>query len=202
DAPWYRTVLQAVQLEADLRLLPAGDKTEIGEQGINLSGGQKARVNLARALYKKQSTVLLMDDPLSAVDVHVAKAIFDQAIMRLASHQTRIMTMNSHYQFLPQADRILVMENGTIVGDGTFAELYTSFPQFLSKKSDTSSLECQRKEEDTVAGKERSKSEVTAESGNDDAILIMEEDRAMGMVKSQTYLDYFGHVGFNGYLVT
>ncbi|KAF0713344.1 hypothetical protein As57867_004380, partial [Aphanomyces stellatus] len=118
DAPWYRTVLQAVQLEADLRLLPAGDKTEIGEQGINLSGGQKARVNLARALYKKQSTVLLMDDPLSAVDVHVAKAIFDQAIMRLASHQTRIMTMNSHYQFLPQADRILVMENGTIVGDG------------------------------------------------------------------------------------
>ncbi|CAK5138349.1 unnamed protein product, partial [Aphanomyces euteiches] len=136
DASWYKTVLQAVQLEADMRLLPAGDKTEIGEQGINLSGGQKARVNLARALYKRESNVLLLDDPLSAVDVHVAKAIFDQAIEGLARGKTRIMAMNSHYQFLQRADRIVVMENGSIVGDGTFAELYSAFPQFLNRPSD------------------------------------------------------------------
>ncbi|KAG9397718.1 hypothetical protein AC1031_019162 [Aphanomyces cochlioides] len=135
DASWYKTVLQAVQLEADMRLLPAGDKTEIGEQGINLSGGQKARVNLARALYKRESNVLLLDDPLSAVDVHVAKAIFDQAIEGLARGKTRIMVMNSHYQFLQHADRIVVMENGSIVGDGTFAELYTAFPNFSTAQA-------------------------------------------------------------------
>ncbi|KAH9181750.1 hypothetical protein AeNC1_016275, partial [Aphanomyces euteiches] len=129
EASWYKTVLQAVQLEADMRLLPAGDKTEIGEQGINLSGGQKACT-------EHGSNVLLLDDPLSAVDVHVAKAIFDQAIDGLARGKTRIMAMNSHYQFLQRADRIVVMENGSIVGDGTFAELYSAFPQFLNRPSD------------------------------------------------------------------
>ncbi|KAF0711400.1 hypothetical protein As57867_005279, partial [Aphanomyces stellatus] len=206
DAPWYRTVLQAVQLEADLRLLPAGDKTEIGEQGINLSGGQKARVNLARALYKKQSTVLLMDDPLSAVDVHVAKAIFDQAIMRLASHQTRIMTMNSHYQFLPQADRILVMENGTIVGDGSFAELYTSFPQFLTRWSDGSTPPVTNShqgmgEMQQPEHRKRDPSAMSDVTDDDDDVLILDEDRAKGVVQRETYLAYFAHVGFNGYIV-
>ncbi|KAH9119925.1 hypothetical protein LEN26_004484, partial [Aphanomyces euteiches] len=182
EASWYKTVLQAVQLEADMRLLPAGDKTEIGEQGINLSGGQKARVNLARALYKRESNVLLLDDPLSAVDVHVAKAIFDQAIDGLARGKTRIMAMNSHYQFLQRADRIVVMENGSIVGDGTFAELYSAFPQFLNRPSDKPN-------------------EVSAVE-DDTAVLIIEKDRAKGIVSKKTYFDYFGHVGFNGWVVS
>ncbi|CAK4628530.1 unnamed protein product [Aphanomyces euteiches] len=162
EASWYKTVLQAVQLEADMRLLPAGDKTEIGEQGINLSGGQKACT-------EHGSNVLLLDDPLSAVDVHVAKAIFDQAIDGLARGKTRIMAMNSHYQFLQRADRIVVMENGSIVGDGTFAELY--------------SAEVSAVEDDT-------------------AVLIIEKDRAKGIVSKKTYFDYFGHVGFNGWVVS
>ncbi|KAH9119043.1 hypothetical protein LEN26_004481, partial [Aphanomyces euteiches] len=209
EASWYKTVLQAVQLEADMRLLPAGDKTEIGEQGINLSGGQKARVNLARALYKRESNVLLLDDPLSAVDVHVAKAIFDQAIDGLARGKTRIMAMNSHYQFLQRADRIVVMENGSIVGDGTFAELYSAFPQFLNRPSDKaranspaklSVVEPHRRHVPHDALEHR-KSEASSVMDGD-AVLIIEEDRVKGTVGKQTYLDYFSHVGFNGWLVS
>ncbi|CAK4716129.1 unnamed protein product, partial [Aphanomyces euteiches] len=202
EASWYKTVLQAVQLEADMRLLPAGDKTEIGEQGINLSGGQKACT-------EHGSNVLLLDDPLSAVDVHVAKAIFDQAIDGLARGKTRIMAMNSHYQFLQRADRIVVMENGSIVGDGTFAELYSAFPQFLNRPSDKaranspaklSVVEPHRRHVPHDALEHR-KSEASSVMDGD-AVLIIEEDRVKGTVGKQTYLDYFSHVGFNGWLVS
>ncbi|KAF0756829.1 hypothetical protein AaE_004475, partial [Aphanomyces astaci] len=219
DGDWYKAVLDAVQLHVDMKLLPAGDRTEIGEQGINLSGGQKARVNLARAMYKTtQSNVLLLDDPLSAVDVHVAKAIFDQAIRGLARHTTRIMVMNSHYQFLRQADRILVMEGGQIVGDGTFAELLPVFPQFLNRHDEEDDVEevaqvpwgtapptlpaavATASPAVEVDGVSRRKSDASTIAA-DDAVLIMDEDRTMGTVAKKTYLDYFSHVGINGWFV-
>jgi ABC-type multidrug transport system fused ATPase/permease subunit len=79
DITFYSNVLSACSLDADLKILPAGDLTEIGERGINLSGGQKARVSLARAVYSNKN-IYLMDDPLSAVDVHVAKHLYDNVI--------------------------------------------------------------------------------------------------------------------------
>ena len=69
---WYREVLRCCALEPDLRALPRGDETEIGERGVTVSGGQKARLSLARALYGRPA-LLLLDDPLSAVDMHVAQ---------------------------------------------------------------------------------------------------------------------------------
>ncbi|KAJ8413727.1 hypothetical protein AAFF_G00082340 [Aldrovandia affinis] len=75
----YRCVLENCALMPDLEVLPGGDQTEIGEKGINLSGGQRQRVSLARALYS-EADVFLLDDPLSAVDAHVAKHIFDKVI--------------------------------------------------------------------------------------------------------------------------
>ena len=75
----YKAILKACSLETDIALLPASDLTEIGEKGINLSGGQKQRVSLARAVYD-DADVYLLDDPLSAVDAHVGKHIFDHVI--------------------------------------------------------------------------------------------------------------------------
>jgi ABC-type multidrug transport system fused ATPase/permease subunit len=72
----YDIVLEACALVDDLDVLPAGDMTEIGERGINLSGGQKARVALARAMYSSETKVMLLDDPLSAVDAHVGESWF------------------------------------------------------------------------------------------------------------------------------
>ena len=82
--PWdeakYRSVVRNCCLEADLAVLPGGDQCEIGEKGINLSGGQKARVALARAAYA-DADLYLLDDPLSAVDAHVGKALFEKCIL-------------------------------------------------------------------------------------------------------------------------
>ncbi|KAF0707908.1 hypothetical protein AaE_013423 [Aphanomyces astaci] len=110
DSPYddtlYHQVLAACQLETDLSMLPQGDATEIGERGINLSGGQKARVSLARALYHQRANVFLLDDPLSALDVHVANAVFDQCVQGLLKTKTTILVLNSHYHLLPKADRV------------------------------------------------------------------------------------------------
>jgi ATP-binding cassette subfamily C (CFTR/MRP) protein 1 len=76
DIDEYNRIIDSCALRPDFDILPSGDQTEIGEKGINLSGGQKARVSLARAVYAKRN-IYLLDDPLSAVDAHVGKHIFD-----------------------------------------------------------------------------------------------------------------------------
>jgi ABC-type bacteriocin/lantibiotic exporter with double-glycine peptidase domain len=85
-------VIKACALEVDLAILPHGDRTEIGEKGINLSGGQKARVSLARAIYQN-ADIFLFDDPLAAVDAHVGKHIFEQVIgpNGLLRNKTRLL---------------------------------------------------------------------------------------------------------------
>lgn len=84
-------------------MLPGGDQTEIGEKGINLSGGQKARVSLARAVYQ-DADVYLLDDPLSAVDVHVSKVLFEDCISDFLKGKTRVLVTHQ-LQYLPSADR-------------------------------------------------------------------------------------------------
>lgn len=74
----------------DLAMLAAGDASEIGEKGINLSGGQRARVALARAVYAL-ADVYLLDDPLSAVDAHVGRHLLDSCICGLLAGRTRIV---------------------------------------------------------------------------------------------------------------
>ncbi|OQR85556.1 canalicular multispecific organic anion transporter, partial [Thraustotheca clavata] len=91
DESKYHQVLSACQLLPDLATLPNSDSTEIGERGINLSGGQKARVSLARALYKSDADIFLLDDPLSALDVHVASRVFKECVQGLLSNKTTLL---------------------------------------------------------------------------------------------------------------
>lgn len=112
----YKTVINACCLVDDLLLLPAGDLTGVGEGGTTLSGGQKARIALARAVYQDKSFYLL-DDLIAAVDVNVAKHIFQHCIMGLLKTKTRIFCTH-HIQYLIHADRIVRMENGTIKNEG------------------------------------------------------------------------------------
>jgi len=86
----YKQVIDACALQPDLDMLPQGDATEIGERGITVSGGQKQRINIARAIYF-DADLILMDDPLSAVDAHVGRHIFDNAIMGLLKNKSRIL---------------------------------------------------------------------------------------------------------------
>jgi len=121
DKTKYIRTIEACQLQRDLEILPAGDSTEIGEKGINLSGGQKARVSLARAVYE-DADIILMDDPISALDANVKKKIFKEVFQGLLKHKTRILVTHA-VDFLHLADRIVIMKDGMIQAQGTITEL-------------------------------------------------------------------------------
>lgn len=130
----YSEVIAACALEQDLAELPAGDETELGERGVNLSGGQKARVALARAAYSG-ADVLLLDDPLSAVDPRVARVLFDRCISGgsgrggdgnsgggLLAGKTRVLVTHQR-QFYPRLDRLAVLRGGRLIACGTYEEV-------------------------------------------------------------------------------
>uniref|UniRef100_A0A183C536 Multidrug resistance-associated protein lethal(2)03659 n=1 Tax=Globodera pallida TaxID=36090 RepID=A0A183C536_GLOPA len=125
DEHFYDKVMSACSLYQDMEILPQGDQTEIGEKGINLSGGQKARIGLARAVYQN-CDVYLLDDPLSAVDSHVGAQLFNQVIgpTGMLRNKTRILVTNEP-SCLKYADLIVVLA-GTYVEltkNGTLARL-------------------------------------------------------------------------------
>ena len=115
--------------ECVLQVLPAGDQTEIGERGINLSGGQKARVALARAVYA-DTDIVLLDDPLAAVDAHVAQELFDSCIVgTLLAQQKCVILVTNALQFIKDSSNIVVLQDGCVVESGTYAELYEQFDE-------------------------------------------------------------------------
>ncbi|XP_042224815.1 multidrug resistance-associated protein 1-like isoform X3 [Homarus americanus] len=130
DDDRYNSCIRACALVSDLEMLPGGDQTEIGEKGINLSGGQKQRVSLARAVYA-DTDVYLLDDPLSAVDSHVGKHIFEQVIgpEGLLKGKTRILVTHG-ITYLPQVDKIVVLKNGVVTEEGSYTELLNKKGQF------------------------------------------------------------------------
>lgn len=114
----YRNTLRVCCLESDLEILPAGELTEIGGRGVNLSGGQRARVSLARAVYSR-ADICLFDDPLSAVDAHVGKSIFEECLVKQLHGKTRILTTNQvHFAASQEVDLIIVVKGGAVVEVG------------------------------------------------------------------------------------
>ncbi|XP_047732365.1 multidrug resistance-associated protein 1-like isoform X8 [Prionailurus viverrinus] len=120
---FYEQVLEACALLPDLEQLPNGDQTEIGERGVNISGGQKHRVSLARAVYSR-ADIYLLDDPFSAVDVHIGKQLFEKVIgsSGILKNKTRVLVTHN-LTLLPQMDLIVVMESGRVAQMGTYQEL-------------------------------------------------------------------------------
>ncbi|NXU47278.1 MRP1 protein, partial [Turnix velox] len=130
NRPYYELVLESCALLPDLDHLPNGDQTEIGERGVNISGGQKQRVNLARAVYSN-ADLYLLDDPLSAVDVHVGKHLFEKLIgpSGLLKCKTRILVTHN-LMLLPYTDLVIVMREGRISQMGTYQELISKTADF------------------------------------------------------------------------
>ncbi|CAH0722564.1 unnamed protein product, partial [Brenthis ino] len=124
----YKEVVKVCALQKDFQQFPHGDQTLVGERGASLSGGQRARINLARAVYR-HAEIYLLDDPLSAVDAHVGRQLFDECITGYLRHTTRVLvTHQLHY--LQAADYIVIMNNGVIEAKGTYEELTTSGKDF------------------------------------------------------------------------
>ncbi|XP_041974686.1 ATP-binding cassette sub-family C member 4 isoform X2 [Aricia agestis] len=124
----YMEVVRVCALQKDFQQFPHGDQTLVGERGASLSGGQRARINLARAVYR-QADIYLLDDPLSAVDAHVGRQLFDECINGYLRHSTRILvTHQLHY--LKAVDYIVILNNGSIEATGSYSELVSSGKDF------------------------------------------------------------------------
>lgn len=130
DHAKYENTLQVCALVEDLRQMKLGDKTEIGERGVNLSGGQRQRVQLARAVYQ-DCDVYLLDDIFSALDAHTGSQIFEDCILGALAGKT-IVLVTHQIGFLPRADSILVMRDGTVVQSGQYESLLSAGLDFES----------------------------------------------------------------------
>jgi ABC-type multidrug transport system fused ATPase/permease subunit len=193
----YDQVIKACALESDLALMIHGDQTEIGENGINLSGGQKQRVGLARAAYS-YSDVVLMDDPLSAVDAHVAEHIFDKLIgpNGLLHGRTRIFVTHN-LSFLHKVDRIFLFDKGKLIQSGTIESL-TKEKNILCMDLLKFIGQAQEK-----VFKEENKEEIEKEVSNmtDKQNIICKEIAAVGSINTKHYACYFKSMNMYFFLI-
>ncbi|OLN82088.1 Oligomycin resistance ATP-dependent permease YOR1-like protein 1 [Colletotrichum chlorophyti] len=185
DPEWYDEVINACALRPDLAMLPNGDLTEIGERGITISGGQKQRLNIARAIYF-DSDIVLMDDPLSAVDAHVGRHIFDNAILGLLKGKCRVLATHQLW-VLNRCDRVIWMEGGKIQAVDTFDNLmrdHSGFQQLLETTAQ------EEKKDDTAPTNLTAVPEVSEKKKKKGAALMQQEERAVSSVPWAVYGDY------------
>ncbi|KAJ1340359.1 hypothetical protein BSLG_005001 [Batrachochytrium salamandrivorans] len=193
-------VIKASCLSNDLHQFPSGRMTQIGEKGVNLSGGQKARVSLARAMYQDCDTYLL-DDPISALDAHVGAEVFDLSIKKMLKGKT-VVLVTHQLHFLPEADHVIVMGNGTIAEQGTFTELMANKSGVLADMMKHYRLDDANDDKTAEAGEKTViKAEKDASSG-DSGDIIIDEDRLVGAVKGNTYWSYVQACGGTPYIIT
>lgn len=135
----YKRAIHVSALDRDLQLLPGGDLAEIGERGVNISGGQKQRISIARAVYA-DADVYIFDDPLSALDAHVARQVFELCVHEELWNKTRILVTNQLH-FLSRVDKILLVHEGTVKEQGTFEELIATGPLFKQLMENAGKME-------------------------------------------------------------
>ncbi len=221
----YDAVVEACALQADFKQFEAGDQTEIGEKGISLSGGQKARVALARAVYSRARTVLL-DDPLSAVDSHTAKHLYAKCLKGPLLRDRNVVLITHHVALcLKGAAYLVQMRNGTVTLQGATASLDKSqISADLLEDPPEEDQAAQAQSVEALAETEEAKKAVAAEqpaaieaAGAETVVvpgggaaparpaapsgkLITEEANAKGRVAGSVYYTYFEAVGWDTWL--
>ncbi|XP_032282973.1 ATP-binding cassette sub-family C member 8 isoform X7 [Phoca vitulina] len=146
----YKMVIEACSLQPDIDILPHGDQTQIGERGINLSGGQRQRISVARALYQ-HTNVVFLDDPFSALDVHLSDHLMQAGILELLQDDKRTVVLVTHkLQYLPHADWIIAMKDGTIQREGTLKDFQRSECQLFEHWKTLMNRQDQELEKETV----------------------------------------------------
>ncbi|CAG2120218.1 unnamed protein product, partial [Medioppia subpectinata] len=181
-----------------LKLFPFAEKTLVGERGVSLSGGQKARITLARALYN-DADVYLLDDPLSAVDSEVANHIFEKCISGYLRQKTVILVTHQ-IQFIRKASKILVMKEGQPVAVGSYRQLMDSGIDFMSLIKEEKSVEHNVVNEEVMVKspiaeqfRTRTISVMSAHSEMAEEFTdqkVDEETKAMGGINARVYWDY------------
>ncbi|XP_022800440.1 multidrug resistance-associated protein 4-like isoform X3 [Stylophora pistillata] len=214
DEDKFKEVTKACALDKDIELLPDGDMTLVGERGVSLSGGQRARVNLARTVYA-DADIYLMDDPLSAVDADVGRHLFEKCICGYLAKKPRILVTHQ-LQHIGEADHIIVLDKGKVVNRGPYKELSlckgsTNIMECLMNPEAEAGREVEAKDaERLMVARQLSRQEsfpchrlskiadstfsivsgATTFSAYDDNLLPREEKQE-GAVSAKTYLAYF-----------
>ena len=195
DETKYTRVIEACALTEDIHQFPERDLTVVGERGAVLSGGQRARISLARAVYA-DADVYLLDDPLSAVDFKVGKHIVEKCIIGLLGQKTRLIASHQE-QVMREADSVIVLYKGGVLGKGSFTELkekgiLNTTVDLLYKKMEESDP-CYR-----FDGESEDKDDFSDCCGRDflhnseaEGLQISDEDRTIGVVSSKLYWNYF-----------
>ncbi|EDV27233.1 uncharacterized protein TRIADDRAFT_54972 [Trichoplax adhaerens] len=189
DVDKYNKVIDACALRKDLELLPNGDMTYVGERGVQLSGGQRMRVSLARAVYY-DADIYLLDDPLSAVDANVAKHIYQKCICGILKNKTRILVTHQLHH-LRSANKIIVLKDGSIKYIDTFENLQAK-SEFFSKTTEEQSAKNidNQQPEVNMDIPEFSGKLPNQMTSNDTMKIIEEEARMTGSVPWKLYADY------------
>ncbi|MBO6244003.1 MAG: ATP-binding cassette domain-containing protein, partial [Clostridia bacterium] len=200
DEVKYNKVLNLCQLSEDLETFEGKDLTEIGEKGINLSGGQKVRISLARTIYNEPD-IYLFDDPISALDANVGKKIMKNCIVKYLKGKTRIVVTHA-LSYLKYMDRIIYMKSGRIEWSGNYQEVQSQ-PFFADLAKSTGFSRA-------ISGDMNEKPEINQKENTfikqkeDEKItkITKEEEQSLKGVKMKVYLDYFRYMGGKCYIIT
>ena len=192
DEKKYTEVVEASALKEDINRFPNGDLSFVGEHGVALSGGQRARVNLARAVYA-DAGVYLLDDPLSAVDAKVSEHIFERCICRLLKEKIVILVTYAEKN-MKAADQVVILHKGSVQGKGSFHELQKE-GKFLDAIIDPSATITKEQTRKSAQAKEQSETTQSGSGSFDNSFVdhleTSEEDKATGNISSALYWDYF-----------
>ncbi|XP_067836532.1 ATP-binding cassette sub-family C member 9-like isoform X2 [Heptranchias perlo] len=196
DEVRFQTVIDACALQSDIDILPAGQLTEIGEKGINLSGGQKQRVSVARALYSRCSVVIL-DDPLSALDVYVGSHVFHQGIMGILKKENRTAIIITHkLEYVEEADYIIALQDGKIEIQGTYQDISKQNPNLVKAWKSLTAKDDHKEEKETQAEMVDEVSKVKKRpDDNLNGKLMQEEEKEEGSISLKIYWLYVRSIG-------
>ena len=188
DSHKYRKTLEACDLEKDLERFPCGDMTRVGERGIVLSGGQRARVELARAVYSN-ADIYLLDDPLSAVDTKVGKHIFHNCINTLLNGKTRLM-ITHNLQVLKEAKNIVFMKNGEKTVEGSFSVLLEIGCDLKAMSQSLETKQIAKVKNERSVREDEDKHEIERDEDGGTGLQKADEDCTSGSISWTVYKDY------------
>ena len=194
DAEWYRQVVNACALDVDFKQIRFGDQAIVGDRGVQLSGGQRARIGLARAIYR-DADVLVADDPLSAVDARVGRQLFNDAITGLVINRSKAVVLATHqHQYLSDS-RCILVTNGRVMCDGTYAACVEASNGKLTAHTGDDAIDdlgpAAPMENEKVGSDSAGTTEKAVNGSGDDH----QETNQQGIVSGDTYIRYLKAMG-------
>jgi ABC-type multidrug transport system fused ATPase/permease subunit len=192
---WYDKIVDACGLRLDFSQFGNGDQTIVGDRGIQCSGGQRARIGLARALYR-DADVLVADDPLSAVDAQVGRQLFNEAIMKLCVKRGKSVILTTHQHQYVHNQRCVLVTKGRIEKIGSYSECIAASDGKLTAHAadddvDTLAIDQQLAPLKSEATDQYTGAGYAVDKASDDS----KEDQITGVVRLETFINYARAMG-------